>query len=61
MTDILAVITPEYLAALGPAVAHLQGQAVPMDIYYIHERGQGDSQPIASGKIAITISAFSKP
>ncbi|KAH7021769.1 class I glutamine amidotransferase-like protein [Macrophomina phaseolina] len=59
--DALAMIAPEYVALLGPAVTHLQSQAIPMNISYISERNE-ELHPLTAGaRIAITHSLATAP
>ncbi|KAL1615760.1 hypothetical protein SLS56_011694 [Neofusicoccum ribis] len=60
--DVLAMLTPEFVGMLGPALAPLQSQAVPMNISYIHERGTGHvTLSAANAKLAITHSLTTAP
>jgi len=56
--DVLAMMTPEYLAAVGAPEPLLQ-KAVKMEICYISESGEGLFPLTGGAKIAVTVSVMS--
>ncbi|KAF9634987.1 ThiJ/PfpI [Lasiodiplodia theobromae] len=59
--DLLYMISPEFLVSLGPAVPPMQSLAVPMNISYINEKGEGLFPLTAGAKIVVTHSLTTAP